>query len=363
LLCFLAGLGRVELPGDKVRSGGIRIGRNAWGGQLQSFGGVLRSMLAVTVAAVTAYAFTFATVSVRSSDPDSPGAGLTEADVAAVYADADSDQAGTPAPGVRLVSLETDVTTGSIPKEALAMAPMTSDGSFSDDRFGGPLSSFEERFGIPRRIPKAQIDAAAPIPRDAPKRTNSRVAMLPSPSNPLPVAPGSGAPALSKAMPPAGANREEIWASHGAKTAIYDISAKIVYMPNGEKLEAHSGLGEHMDDLRSVNLRMKGVTPPNVYELTERERLFHGVRAVRLNPVDRDRMFGRAGMLVHSYMLGPNGDSNGCISVKDYPKFLNAFLNGEVERMVVVDRLGDSPGSEIGVAWLVKSVASAMGMR
>jgi hypothetical protein len=244
------------------------------------------------------------------------------------------------------------------------MAPLATDGTFSDDRFaGGPFSSFEERFGIPRRIPRAQIDAAAPVPRDAPRRPNTRVAMLPSPANPISVAPGSSGAALSKAMPPPGARSDEIWASHGNKTAIYDISAKTVYLPNGEKLEAHSGLGEHMDDLRSVTKRMKGVTPPNVYELTERERLFHGVRAVRLNPVDRDRMFGRAGMLVHSYMLGPNGDSNGCISVKDYPKFLNAFLNGEIERVVVVERLGDPPSSEIGVAWLFKSVASAIGMR
>src|SRR5262249_39077988 len=162
---------------------------------------------------------------------------------------------------------------------------------------------------------------------------------------------------------PVGASRDEILVSHGAKTAIYDVSAKIVYLPNGEKLEAHSGLGEHMDSLRSVTLRMKGITPPNVYELTEREKLFHGVRAVRLNPVDRDRMFGRAGMLVHPYMLGPNGDSNGCISIRDYEKFLKSFLNGEVERMVVVERLGDSPAPDIGVAWLVKSVASAIGMR
>src|SRR5262249_29144321 len=150
------------------------------------------------------------------------------------------------------------------------------------------------------------------------------------------------------------------------KTAIYDVSAKVVHLPNGEKLEAHSGLGEHMDSLRSVTLRMKGITPPNVYELTERERLFHGVRAVRLNPADRDRMFGRAGMLVHPYMLGPNGDSNGCISIKDYEKFLKSFLNGEVERMVVVERLGEPPGSEVGVAWLsdrLKSAASAIGLR
>src|SRR5262245_31857380 len=328
-------------------------------------------MLAVVVAAVSAYAVTFATVG--SYDPDSRGARLTEADVATIYADADEDRPGPPAPTWRPVSLETDVAeTGSIPKDALAMAPTATDGSLSDDRFAGPFSTFEERFGSPRRIPKAQIDAAAPLPRDvaaplpreAPKRQNTRVAMLPSPANPLPGAANANGPAaLSKAMPPVGANREDIRASHAANTAIYDLTAKTVYMPSGEKLEAHSGLGEHMDNLRSVTLRMKGVTPPNVYELTERERLFHGVRAVRLNPVDRDRMFGRAGMLVHSYIRGPNGDSNGCISIKDYPKFLNAFLNGEVERMVVVERLSDSPASEVGVAWLSNRIKAAIGLQ
>ena len=37
-------------------------------------------------------------------------------------------------------------------------------------------------------------------------------------------------------------------------------------------------------------------------------------------------MFGRDGILAHSYMLGPNGQSNGCLSFRDYPKFLRAFL-------------------------------------
>ena len=54
-------------------------------------------------------------------------------------------------------------------------------------------------------------------------------------------------------------------------------------------------------------------------------------------------MFGRAGILAHTYMLGPNGQSNGCVSFKDYPKFLAAFKRGEVERMVVVTRLDRPP--------------------
>lgn len=125
-----------------------------------------------------------------------------------------------------------------------------------------------------------------------------------------------------------------------AGTAIYDIAAKMVYMPNGERLEAHSGFGEMMDDVRYAHVRMKGVTPPHTYTLTEREALFHGVRAIRLNPVGgSSAIYGRAGLLAHTYLLGPRGDSNGCISFKDYDRFLQAFLRGEVRRIRVVASL------------------------
>jgi hypothetical protein len=129
----------------------------------------------------------------------------------------------------------------------------------------------------------------------------------------------------------------------GSRTAVYDISARTVYLPNGDSLEAHSGLGDKLDDPRYVHVRMRGPTPPNVYDLTLRAQRFHGVRAIRLNPVDDGKMLGRAGMLAHTYMLGPNGQSNGCVSFRDYPKFLQAFLRGEVDRLVVVPNLGTSP--------------------
>ena len=129
----------------------------------------------------------------------------------------------------------------------------------------------------------------------------------------------------------------------GSRTAVYDISARTVYLPNGERLEAHSGLGDKMDDPRYIHIRMRGPTPPNVYDLTLRAQPFHGVRAIRLNPVDDDKMFGRAGMLAHTYMLGPNGQSNGCVSFRDYQKFLNAYLRGDIDRLVVVPNLGTSP--------------------
>ncbi|WP_319797277.1 DUF2778 domain-containing protein [Nitrobacter sp.] len=123
-------------------------------------------------------------------------------------------------------------------------------------------------------------------------------------------------------------------------TAVYDISARTVYMPNGTKLEAHSGLGKMLDDPRSADRKMRGVTPPHTYDLSLRERPFHGVEAIRLKPVGgEDKIYGRSGLLAHTYMLGPNGDSNGCVSFKNYNTFLRAYKSGQVKRLVVVAKL------------------------
>jgi hypothetical protein len=127
------------------------------------------------------------------------------------------------------------------------------------------------------------------------------------------------------------------------RTAIYDITARTVYLPSGRRLEAHSGLGNYMDNPRHVHLRMRGATPPGLYHLTLRERLFHGVRAIRLNPADYGRMYGRDGILAHTYMLGANGQSNGCVSFNNYPEFLNAYLRGEITRLAVVEHLDSAP--------------------
>jgi hypothetical protein len=122
-------------------------------------------------------------------------------------------------------------------------------------------------------------------------------------------------------------------------TAVYDISAHTVYMPDGTQLEAHSGFGDLLDDPNHPDEKMRGATPPNVYDLELRGELFHGVRALRLIPEDAQKVFGRAGLLAHSFMLGPNGDSNGCVSFKNYDAFLQAYLDHKVKRLAVVTSL------------------------
>jgi hypothetical protein len=122
-------------------------------------------------------------------------------------------------------------------------------------------------------------------------------------------------------------------------TAVYDISARVVYLPDGTRLEAHSGLGQALDNPRYVAERAVGPTPPHVYELALREGSFHGVQALRLNPVGDGGIYGRAGLLAHPFMLGPNGDSNGCVSFKDYQAFLRAYQNGQIKKLAVVAKL------------------------
>jgi hypothetical protein len=38
-------------------------------------------------------------------------------------------------------------------------------------------------------------------------------------------------------------------------------------------------------------------------------------------------------------MLGPNGDSNGCVSFKNYDAFLQAYLDRKIKRLAVVASL------------------------
>ncbi|WP_269581607.1 DUF2778 domain-containing protein [Roseibium sp. Sym1] len=129
----------------------------------------------------------------------------------------------------------------------------------------------------------------------------------------------------------------------GSKIAIYDVSAATVHMPDGTKLEAHSGIGHRMDNPKYAYVKNLGPTPPNVYRLRMRERRFHGVEAIRMLPMDRAAMKGRDGMLTHTRLLRRSIGSHGCVAFKDYNKFLNAFKRGKVKTLIVVPSMNKLP--------------------
>jgi hypothetical protein len=145
--------------------------------------------------------------------------------------------------------------------------------------------------------------------------------------------------ALAYAAPDDAGLVENIAGRYNQWTAVYDISAHKVYLPDGSVLEAHSGRGSALDDPGHTNERMQGSTPVNIYDLKPRESLFHGVEAIRLIPVDESQVFGRSGFLAHTYMLGPNGDSFGCVSFRNYDAFLQAFKEQKIKHLAVVASL------------------------
>jgi hypothetical protein len=200
-----------------------------------------------------------------------------------------------------------------------------------------PTTAAASEIPLPRSRPAAadvQLAATAPAPVDsAPQQDNRSVLQKLSDIGHVTLAsltPNSG---LFQKAPDLAA------LGYDGQTAVYDITAHAVYMPNGTTLEAHSGMGSRRDDPDHVDLRMVGATPPATYELKPREHLFHGVRALRLLPTDGTSALGRAGLLAHSFMLGPDGDSNGCVSIRDYDRFRKAFDDGEITRLVVVPSL------------------------
>jgi hypothetical protein len=244
----------------------------------------------------------------------------------------------------------------------LSLQPSFLSAYFDDRHIGDILPPGAAISSVPVAPPAAAprvAAAAVPLPRPAPKRPSESGFQLASASDTslsLAYAPSGLAKSLATPgsflkglMPRDSDSPADVDTS---RTAIYDITARTVYLPNGRRLEAHSGLGGHMDDPRYVHVKRTGPTPPNVYELKLREQLFHGARAIRLIPTDTAKMYGRAGILAHSYLLGPDGESNGCVSLKDYAAFLDAFDRGEINRLVVVERLADPPSPKTASDWL-----------
>ncbi|MBD9445684.1 MULTISPECIES: DUF2778 domain-containing protein [unclassified Rhizobium] len=220
------------------------------------------------------------------------------------------------------------------PVEIAALAPTEQPAPGATQPFDLVLSGTDTAIPLPMARPDGLIKRATPNDRSAPAE-----------------------PVLAYARPDAGASDDDDDQMPTVKkglspaiarngVAVYDISANVVYLPNGERLEAHSGLGKMRDNPRYVHAKNRGPTPPHTYNLTMRESLFHGVEAIRLNPVGgAGYVYNRVGLLAHTYMLGARGDSNGCVSFKDYKRFLAAFKRGQIRQLVVVTSMPNKPTS------------------
>lgn len=237
---------------------------------------------------------------------------------------------------VEMAALEETATEDTI---AVAELPEASAGSSVALPQAGPLpvirpSTMTASAEQPEK-PNALAAIAAVAPQQRPESIERKPAALAfaKPDNPMREAPAS------RSAPN--------WPGIGSKVAIYDISNGVVHMPNGSRLEAHSGIGKMRDNPKYTHVKMRGPTPPGTYKLSMREKLFHGVAAIRLTSVDGKHPQGRTGLLAHTYLLRSRpGDSHGCVAFANYDKFLNAFRRGQITHMVIVPKWdGKRPGS------------------
>jgi Protein of unknown function (DUF2778) len=309
-------------------------------------------------AGMAALAIAFAAESVCRRVVGVPSAGQrTESAVLSVFETIRPKSLNGRASLVRVASLEPGFS--SVEEEQPAS---TSRHASFGERFLFDLASFAERFGggdssgAETEDSDSKVVNYAHLASPGPGEHASQSVTGRSMPKLAPTALSPPASPTKKRVATAEASKHSLSPDDDSRTAIYDIAARTVYLPNGRRLEAHSGLGSHMDDARYVHLKRLGPTPPNSYKLVMREEPFHGVRAIRLIPVGDGKMFGRDGLLAHSYMLGPNGQSNGCVSFSDYPAFLDAYLRGEVDRLIVVEHLASAPDAKTASSWLTEFI-------
>ncbi|SKA38766.1 DUF2778 domain-containing protein [Consotaella salsifontis] len=250
-------------------------------------------------------------------------------------------------------------------------APPLPTGSIPHPSFRA-LAAAEQAIAMQVPQVEEELDAVAVPTRrpNPPQRQETQLASLEPQSPPAaarqqpPASRPAPAPALAYARPDAGAAAEDnggiggffskilgggsksSLADVGESVAVYDISSATVHMPDGTRLEAHSGLGHMKDNPRYVDQKNRGPTPPNVYNLQMRRGRFHGAEAIRLLPADGRKKFNRDGLLAHPYMYvggGSRSQSNGCVVFNNYPRFLEAFKRGKIKKMIVVKTMDDLP--------------------
>ena len=95
---------------------------------------------------------------------------------------------------------------------------------------------------------KSEI-ARAPMTPPQPAEPQVPAAPAPAPAPTSPPATASITDFLKRLTPRLAYNNPDV-RTPDSHTAVYDIEAHTVFMPSGQKLEAHSGLGSRMDDPR-----------------------------------------------------------------------------------------------------------------
>jgi hypothetical protein len=135
---------------------------------------------------------------------------------------------------------------------------------------------------------------------------------------------------------------DSAWPGKGTKVAIYDVSNATVYLPDGTRLRAHSGIGRMRDNPRYEHVTMRGPTPAGTYRLSMREKRFYGVEAIRMTSIDGRNPKNRTGLLTHTNLLRGQTGSHGCVAFQSYQPFLRAFKRGQITMLVVVPELPSS---------------------
>ncbi len=136
----------------------------------------------------------------------------------------------------------------------------------------------------------------------------------------------------------------------GGSVAIYDIAAAVVHMPDGTKLEAHSGIGKMADNPRHVARQDERTDAAQYLQAFDAREAFYGVDAIRMTPIGKETMHGRDGILAHSYLIrGGRAESHGCVAFKNYDRFLKAFRQGKITHIVVVPSMAQG-GAKVRLA-------------
>src|SRR5262249_42793549 len=120
------------------------------------------------------------------------------------------------------------------------------------ERFLFDLASFDERFAgedisvAETEDSDSKVVTYADLPSPGPGEHASQPATGRSTPKLAPAALSPPASAARKRVATAEASKHSISPDYDdSRTAIYDIAARAVYLPNGRRLEAHSGLGSH----------------------------------------------------------------------------------------------------------------------